>query len=187
MHDFRGGVYQQFLVRGPATYWLHIGRNHSYDTIVSAILLDEVGPGPKWSDDVLGVTFGGRYNPPDPDAPEEVDPHLLDKILDGTFAAPRAPTEADKARAALVQGARALWNASDAALAQQGGTNDNWQARVMAYRAAAANDAPAKLLENWRWKMPLWTGADRAQWRADMESNYQHFVDLNPDFKDANF
>ncbi len=57
----------------------------------------------------------------------------------------------------------------------------------MAYRAAAANDAPAKLLENWRWQMPLWTSADRAQWKADMARNYEHFTDLNPSFKNANF
>ena len=36
-------------------------------------------------------------------------------------------------------------------------------------------------------QMPLWTGADRAQWQADMARNYGHFIDLNPDFKDANF
>ena len=185
VRDFWGGVHKQFLVSGPATYWLRVARSYSYNTIVSSVMLDEVGAGQKWSDDVLGATFGGRYNPPDPDAPAAVDPHLLDRILDGSYQAPRAPTDADKAHAAVVQAARALWDAADVALLKQGGANFNWQARVMAYRAAAANDAPPKLLESWRWQMPLWTSADRAQWKADMARNYQYFTDLNPSFKNA--
>ncbi len=63
----------------------------------------------------------------------------------------------------------------------------NWQARVMAYRAAAANNAPVKLLENWRWQMPLWTLSDRAQWDSDMKSNYDYFIKANPNFKNADF
>ncbi len=187
VRDFWGGAHKQFLVRGPATYWMKVGRNYSFNTIVSSIMLDEVGPDQNWSDDVLGNTFGGSYNPPDPDAPEPIDPHLLDKILAGTYQAPREPTDEDKARAKVVQAARTLWDAAEAALSKQGGAELNWRARVMAYRAAAANDAPAKLLENWRWKMPLWTPADRAQWDADMKRNYDYFIKYNPSFKDANF
>ncbi len=187
VRDFWGGVYQQFVVQGPATYWIRVARNNSFNTMMASVMLDEVGPDQKWSDDVLGVTFGGHYNPPDPDAPELIDPHLLDKILAGTYQKPGAPTNADKAHFALVVEARALWNTTGATTSQQGGIKLNWQARVMAYRAAAANDAPAKLLENWRWQMPLWTAADRAQWKADMTRNYEHFTDLNPSFKNANF
>jgi len=54
-------------------------------------------------------------------------------------------------------------------------------------RVAAANNARAKLLENWRWKMPLWTLSDRAQWDGDMKSNYDYFIKANPSFKNANF
>lgn len=187
VRDFWGGVHKQFIVQGPATYWLKVGRNYSFNTIVSSVMLDEVGPNQTWSDDVMGNTFGGRYNPPDPDAPEPINPHLLDKILAGTYRAPREPTDEDKARANVVKAARTLWDAAEAALSKQGGAQLNWRARVMSYRAAAANDAPAKLLENWRWKMPLWTPADRKQWDADMTRNYDYFIERNPVFKDANF
>ncbi len=187
VRDFWGGVHAQFLVQGPATYWLKVGRNYSFNSIVSSVMLDEIGPDSNWSNDVQGVTFGGRYNPPDPDAIEPIDPHLLDKILAGTYQAPIEPTDADKIKIAVVAEARALWDTTDASLNQQGGVNMNWQARVMAYRAAAANNAPAKLLENWRWKMPLWTTTDRLQWKSDMTSNYNYFIKLNPEFKNADF
>jgi hypothetical protein len=43
VRDFWGGVYKSFYVPGPATYWLQIERNYSFNTIVSAIFIDAKG------------------------------------------------------------------------------------------------------------------------------------------------
>ena len=42
LRDFWGGVYKRFYVRGPRWYSLRITRNHSFNTILSAFMLDPV-------------------------------------------------------------------------------------------------------------------------------------------------
>jgi len=188
VRDFWGGVHKQFVVQGPANYWLHIAKNYSLNTIVSSVMFDEITPGKRWEDAPHLAWMGqGTYNPPDPDAPEPIDPFLLDKILDGSYHPPGAPTEAQKQQQAIVSAARELWNASDAAMDKVGGANWQWLARLMAYRAASANGAPEKLLERWRWKMPLWTPADTQKWNESMVKAYDFYTDLNPELKNANF
>ena len=48
VHAFWGGVYKSFLLRGPATYYLKIGKNNSMNTLCSGLFLDtlvgDLGP-----------------------------------------------------------------------------------------------------------------------------------------------
>jgi len=49
VRQFWGGVYQSFAVCGPAKFYLKIARSNSFNTIVSAILLDKIyGPPTSW-------------------------------------------------------------------------------------------------------------------------------------------
>ena len=186
VRDFWGGVHKSFVLQGPATYWLRVSRNGSFNTIVSSIMWDEITPGKKW-EDAPGLSWtGGKFNPPDSDAPKPVDPFLLDKILSGDYREPLAPTDEDKKRAQVIQAARALWATSDAAMDKQGGANWQWLARLTAYRAAQANAAPNVLLENWRWKMALWTASDRAQWNDAMKRVATTYAVKNPETRDSN-
>jgi hypothetical protein len=41
-HDFYGGVYKRFLVRGPAKLTLQVNRNYSFNTILPGVMLDLV-------------------------------------------------------------------------------------------------------------------------------------------------
>lgn len=169
VRDFWGGVHKSFVLQGPATYWLRVARGGSFNTILSSIEWDEITPGKRW-EDAPGLSWtGGKFNPPDPDVPAPPDPFLLDKILNGDYRKPSAPTEADTKRAEVVEAARALWAASDAAMDKQGGAKWQWMARLSAYRAAQANGASDTLLTNWRWKMSLWSDSDRAQWNDAMK------------------
>ena len=43
VRDFRSGVYKGFYVNGPGTYTIKISRNHSFNTICSAVMIDPVG------------------------------------------------------------------------------------------------------------------------------------------------
>jgi len=42
VRDFWGGVHKRFLLRGPARYTIRIGRNHSFNTILSSLMLDRL-------------------------------------------------------------------------------------------------------------------------------------------------
>jgi len=53
VRDFCGGVHKRFLLRGPARYTLRIGRNHSFNTTFSSLMLDRLE-----MPDVTGL--GGR-------------------------------------------------------------------------------------------------------------------------------
>ena len=180
VRDFWSGVHKSFVLQGPSTYWLRMARNGSFNTIVSSIMWDEITPGKKWEDAPGLAWTGGKFNPPDPDAPAPVDPFLLDKILSGDYRAPLPPTDADTKRAGVVKAARALWDASDAAMDKEGGANWQWLARLFAYRAAQANLAPNVLLQNWRWKMALWVASDRPQWNDAMARVAQSYAIQNP-------
>jgi len=41
-HDFYGGVYKRFLVRGPAKLTIQVNRNNSFNTILAGVMLDLV-------------------------------------------------------------------------------------------------------------------------------------------------
>jgi len=185
VHDFWGGVHKSFVVQGPATYWFRVSRNGSFNTIVSSLMWDEITPGKRW-EEAPGLSWtGGKFNPPDPDEAAPINPFLLDDILSGQYQEPTPPTDADKKRAEVVKAARALWDASDAAMDKQDGAKWQWQARLSAYRAAQANGASNVLLENWRWKMPLWIASDRAQWNDAMKRAAQSYAIKDPTIGDA--
>ena len=48
IHDFRGGVWKRFLVRGPQSVTVEVNRHHSFNTILAGLFLDrwEAQPAP---------------------------------------------------------------------------------------------------------------------------------------------
>ncbi|RYF43756.1 MAG: hypothetical protein EOO38_18575, partial [Cytophagaceae bacterium] len=46
VHDFRGGAYTMFLVRGPQKLTIKVDRNYSYNAILAGVFLDEVSEEP---------------------------------------------------------------------------------------------------------------------------------------------
>lgn len=45
VRDFWGGVYKQFIVTGPGQFWLKVGRNNSFNTILYGVFADKIsGP-----------------------------------------------------------------------------------------------------------------------------------------------
>ncbi len=196
--NFWGGVYKSFALRGPAKYWIKVDKNASFNTILQAVFLQPLGG--NWTDDPPMTSLGNvRDNPPDPDAPPAPDPFLLDKILAAqksksstrkstiSSATNEAAMKAADTNAATVEAARELWKALDAAYAKNGNEAWQWRGRVAAYRAANKANAPAALLENWRWKMATWTPDDRQNWQTTMERAHQSLLQDSPGFRDGNF
>jgi hypothetical protein len=137
VRHFWGGVYPKFVITGPATYWVKIAKNGSYNTICSALLVDRLRGKEEWWD-------------------QGALPFMTNVI----YRAPECPEDGPPVNKAA-EAARLLWEGLDDAYERQPAISSQWRSRLFAYRAAAAENAPAWLLGNWRWKLPLWTPTDR--------------------------
>ena len=54
-----------------------------------------------------------------------------------------------------------LWKQLDDALVLRGAVTMQMPLRIWCYRAALAGQAPAAILERWRWQISIWTPDDR--------------------------
>ena len=140
---FWGGVYKQFVVKGPSRYQIKIAKNSSFNTICSPVLFDRIVGTPDPYAELAWPPFltNTPYKPPEP---------------------PAAVSDPS------VQDARAVWNALNDAPDRRGIVFADRHLRLNAYRAALGKQADAALLGNWRWKMFLWTEPDRREWREVM-------------------
>ena len=163
VRDFWNGVYKRFIVRGPSTYWVKFGRDGSYNTIVSSVMLDKI-VGPRTQNETQ-LAYMGRY----------------------TFAAPdwavMSYEGAPAAQSAIVAKARAWEWKIDAATTRDGGVPLTDGLRTLALRALMAqpkNTMPPQLLERWRWKSAHWNKRDRTFWNKAMAEGREAFFELNP-------
>jgi hypothetical protein len=142
--DFWGGVYKQFLLCGPADYVVRIDRNRSFVTKLQAVFLDSItGDAPQGR---LPGFDTVPYNPPtEPD-----DYH---------------PTP-------ITEAAVTLWHRLDDALSVRGAIPLQMPLRIWCYRAAVAGQAPAGLLELWRWQISIWTPDDRQKFDAAVKAAF---------------
>ena len=140
--DFWGGTYASFAVQGPGKYWVVIGRHRSHVTKLSGIFIDRIGDAPLPANQQPPSVPGLRGEP--------------------YFTQPMpAPKGAENA---TVTAARVAWQRLDDAAPDA----NNWQQRHQLLRAAEATGADESLLANWRWRLGLWTDADRAEFAATM-------------------
>jgi hypothetical protein len=145
--DFWGGVYKQFLVCGPASYVVRIGRNRSFGTRLQAVFLDRVT---------------GELT----DAPGQ---------LPGFNNVPYAPPDEpdDYHPTPLTDAAVTLWNKLDDDLGLRGAIPLQMPLRIWCYRAAVIGGAPAAILERWRWQISIWTPDDRKKFDDAMKAAYE--------------
>ncbi len=156
VHDFWGGVYKSFLVRGPNPYYVKIARNYSQNTICSAIFIDKLLPQPAKTDDMPTLWLGNvHYGPPS----------IGEKQIAITPPAKYL----------------ALWSAMDAAYGKQGAEGLQLLVRLLSYRSALTSGASPDLLANWRWRMVQWQDSDRVGFRETMASARRSFRELNGD------
>ena len=155
--EFYGGVYKQFLVQGPATCHMKIGRCYSFCTKLQAVFLDKLsGPLSTVVPFILPAPA-----PPPAGAPPPV-MATQSRSVGIAFGPPDLPA-ASASDSPVAAAARALWSALDAARGSEGGAALQARDRALAYRAALADQASSALLANWRWSLCFWTDADHAQ------------------------
>ncbi len=138
VHDFWNGVYAQFAVKSPGDYYVKISRNHSHNTIVSAVLIDKLtGEQAATDQEPMAYMNGVHYDPPAADT---------------------------SAKTSLTVAARSLWKALDAVPANA----DAQRFRLAAYRALTAAKADPALLADVRWSLLLWMPNDRVGFEKAM-------------------
>ena len=142
--DFQTGTYASFAVSGPGKYWIKIGRHRSNVTKLSAVFIDRIGeaaPRP-----ATGETGYWRIE---------------------NYQTQQTP-DAIAGENAIVTAARAAWLRLDERAARGEIVADDWTLRQQLLRAAGAAGADEKLLGNWRWKLAIWSEADRAEFDNTM-------------------
>jgi hypothetical protein len=144
--DFWGGVYKQFLVCGPASYVVRIGRNRSYGTRLQGVFLDPV------TNDLTET------------------PGQLPGFAAAPYSVPAEPE--DYHPTPLTDAAVTLWNRLDDSLGLRGAIPFQMPLRIWCYRAAIAGGAPAELLERWRWQIAIWKPEDRRKFDGAMKAAF---------------
>ena len=147
--DFWGGVYKQFALRGPATFYFKVRRNHSNGTTMAGVMLDAL-PDPK----NVATTAA---------------PAALSWMNGVAYEAPAIEDAANAKDPQLLAAARTLWSNLDEAAWKKGGLGVQRPFRLQALRAAVAAGASPSLLANWRWNLQVWNESDRATWNETMK------------------
>jgi two component regulator with propeller domain len=164
--DFAGGVYKQFVVRGPGKVRIRIARNRSFGTKLQGVFIDELSAPAAAKPATAGAQKKALPNLPG----------LEDVRYERPDAGEIAPPAGGQLNAALK-----LWKQLDAAGDLPGVAALQRPFRLLAYRAALAAAAPPKLLANWRWQFPLWTAADRDEFKATLERAWKSYLEKHPD------
>lgn len=159
VQDFWGGVYKQFVLKGPNKYWLKVGRNDSFNTIVSGVFLDQL-EGPPWPYENMALPWMGniKWEPP---------PLPVDWVEEDASDDVRKTVE-------LKLATDAAWRSKRTASSQR-------TFHLLAYRAALADlTTPKVVIENWRWNLRLWTQDARLQFDDMMRTAWASMCNINP-------
>ncbi len=137
--DFQNGTYASFALSGPGKYWIKIGRHRSNVTKLAGVFIDRIGEvAPLTAPNPAGILRGEQYQ---------------------TQLTPVAVAGEN----AIIAATRAAWLRLDERAARGEIVPNDWTQRHQLLRAARAAGADEALLYNWRWKLGLWTDADRAE------------------------
>ena len=154
--DFRGGVYKQFAIAGPARYVVHIKRNRSYVTKLLGLFIDRAVQDPS------------------------VKPKPIPGFENVKYAVPDLPEDLNTDNNPLLTAAADLWDGLVESVNKRGALGLQAPLGIWAYRAAVAAKAPPVLLTNWRWQLDIWTKEDRDAFDKAMAEAFKAYSAKNP-------
>ncbi|MGL6193829.1 MAG: two-component regulator propeller domain-containing protein, partial [Thermoguttaceae bacterium] len=163
MRDFWGGVHKQFIVTGPAYYFVKIDRNYSFNTILSSISVDRLIGEPTWHEK-LGV------------------PMLCEK----TYEPPPFPASYSSGEGRQIG---LLWKTLDEKFGFENGINIQQSGRVATYKAAISlgveDEEIDKLAKSLKWRLNQWDVNQRREWRDAMRYAHEEFLKRCPSQRKA--
>ncbi|HSI34571.1 MAG TPA: hypothetical protein VK986_13355 [Tepidisphaeraceae bacterium] len=154
---FYNGVYKQFVVAGPAKYYVKINRNYSMCTKLSGVFFDRVA-GAAPPNEPGGVPIMGEHQVKPPALPPDL---------------AAAPNVALRTAAELTAALDGAW-ASPAAISLQR------PGRMAAIRLAASEGGAPNVVTNWRFALPLMLAEDRPDFARTVAAAADHFLIMNP-------
>jgi len=147
---FWGSEYKQFIVAG-GRYWIKISRNYSHNTILSAVMIDQLsGSSPRDKGLSLPWLGGIRYD------------HQNNNSRIGSNATAERSVESFQR----------LWSAVDEQLIGFGSRVAQYQLHVLACRTAIASSPNIREIPSWRWDLHVWTNCDRQNFQEVMARAY---------------
>lgn len=172
--DFWGGVYKRFVVKGPGAFWVKVGKNNSFNTILQSVMLDRLELTAHPTSKTMAWMGNVRYDAPRADGSDG-------KSVKAGIAA--TPVKFSPGARWTSWAAQGLWSAMDEARGKPGGVAMEWPGRLLALRAALGTRSRQSMLASWRWRMALWTPEDRAEFGAVMARAHQSLISLEPQMK----
>jgi hypothetical protein len=157
MHDFWGGVYKQVLVTGPGNYYVKIDRNYSFNTILSAVIVERLHGEPT-HEEVIGIPFVSPYLP-------DGNPYKRPPKLPKNYE-----TE---------EGWRIgrFWKTLDDAYCYKGGIDLQRKNRIMVYQLAMSqSDSNAEIAQTakvFQRQLNQWDERQHKEWREAMDSAFK--------------
>jgi frataxin-like iron-binding protein CyaY len=164
IRDFWGGVHKQFIVRGPARYFIKVDRNYSYNTILSSISIDRLEG---------EATFHEQYGIP--------------RLCEIKFEPPELPK---KYESNIGRRIGLLWNTLDVKYGVMGGIERQRKYRMAALYAASSNsnidDKLFQTAKSIKWRLNIWNDEQLNEWQNVMKIAHDEYLKRNPEQKLAN-
>ncbi|MDR1483312.1 MAG: hypothetical protein LBT09_00660, partial [Planctomycetaceae bacterium] len=168
VRDFWGGVYKQFLLpRG--FYYVKIRRNYSYNTIVSAVIVERI-MGKPTEDEIINIPLVSKFLPKEnryrrvpPPFPKNLDTSESWRIV-------------------------SFWNKLDCTYDKVGGMAIQRKRRIAIYQTATdmlKHDEKIKpVVESLKWRLNQWDEAQRKEWLEAMKAAFQKNYDTNESLRE---
>jgi hypothetical protein len=163
MHDFWGGVYKQFLVTGPCNYYVKIDRNYSFNTIISAVMIDRLTGVPLQCEQ-YGIPCMAEvpYDPP----PFPV-----------SFSTPEG------------RGLLRFWKKLDSSYNKNGTMNLQRKYRIGVYQTSVElgkTDSEIKsLADSLKWRLNQWDDVQRQEHQKIMKQGFEKLLEVTPSLRQS--
>jgi hypothetical protein len=161
--DFWGGVYKQFIVTGPNNYFVKIDRNYSFNTIISAVMIDRL----------VGK-------------PVSVERYGLPCFAQVPYNAPPIPESFSTSEGRQLM---LVWNALENIYAKRNGMEKVRKARIAVYQAAVAlsgtSDEILQLADSLKWQLNQWDEKQRKEHHEAMKRGFDRFFEVTPSLRQS--
>jgi hypothetical protein len=161
--DFWGGVYKQFLISGQGYYYVKIKRNYSFNTILSAVIVERL-LGEATREEVVNIPFVSPYLPND-------NPYKYPMRLPQSYE--------------TMEGWRIgqFWQTLDEVYDKRKGIELQRKRRIAAYQLAVSlsndNQEAALAAKAIKRLLNQWDEEQRKEWHEAMKLAFKTFYDTN--------